>query len=86
MAGKSVCFRHEIVIRELEGHLIAVNYFLDISEKDEIEKSLGLLEKVAENTYLKKKNAPKSFKKTKGNSSTHLGWIHFKRNRRFAQY
>ena len=54
ISGNSICFRHEIVIRELGGHLIGVNYLLDISEKNEIENSLGLLEKVAESTYLKK--------------------------------
>ncbi len=35
--GKKICMKHELLLHQLEQHLLAINYFFDVSDKEKIE-------------------------------------------------
>ena len=35
--GKSILLRHELLLHYLQGNILAINYFFDITEKEKIE-------------------------------------------------
>lgn len=48
LEGENMLIKHEILLRKLEKHFLAVNYFFDVTEKERIEQ------------YFENTNAPKN--------------------------
>lgn len=52
----SIYYQHEIIIRRLEGELYAINYILDISEREKIESFFEVSENIDERIVIAKKS------------------------------
>ncbi len=55
---KILCVKHEILLHRLEGHLLAINYLFDVSEKEKIEHCFDSITDL-DNTQPSKENALK---------------------------